>query len=201
MTSRLAAPLALLALVSATAAAAQGGKGQSSKKKKPVPTLNVRHLGAPLLIVADKRDESSWTERLSATAPAVEGLVAPPRYVVGREGSASTGKRATLSVDLGETRLFAVGGKLRPRERAGADEVIAVSDARSIGARKLESGKLYGGGVQRRLGPVEVGAEYQFSTISATDLDPSSQRGSLYEVDLDGSRRSHSVKASAKLRF
>ena len=196
----LAAPLALLSLLSASAAAADiSGKQSVRPKKKAVTTLTLSDLGAPSLLSADEgRDPAA---PMSTALPSTDGLIDPPRYVLGREGSATTGKRATLSVDVGGTRLFAVGGKLRPRERAGLDEQVAPGQSRSTAPRKLESGRLYGAGVERRLGPVQVGAEYQYSTVSDAELDPSATGPSLYDIDMDGRRKSHGVRATAKLRF
>ena len=195
----LAAPLALLSLLSAQAAAADLPGKQSVRPKKAVTTLQISDIGAPSLLSTDEgRDPSA---QMSTAVPSVDGLIDPPRYVLGREGSAATGKRATLSIDVGGTRLFAVGGKLRPRERAGLDEQVAPGQSRSTAPRKLESGRLYGAGVARRLGPVELGAEYQYTRVSGAKLDPSATGEQLYDLDMDGRRKSHGVRATAKLRF
>ena len=194
---RVAAPLALLCLLSTSAAAADlAGRSGTHSRKKPVPRIDLSQIGAPTVLGAN-RGHSSWANRMSATEPSVEGLVAPPRYVIGRDGSATTGRRATINVQMGDMRVFAVGGRLPQRQRAGVPYLGP--DQRLTGSTKLESGKLYGAGIERQVGPVELGAQYQYSTISADQLDPTAD--SLRVLQMDDHSSSHAVKATMNLKF
>lgn len=194
------APLALAALIATGAAEAAVPLAPplsptKTHKLKPIPSLNLSDIGAPLFV--PREGKARPVARL--TEPATAGLVAPPRYVIGREGSAATGKRATLSIAIGETRLFAIGGKIPARQRAGLT-AEAASDARTSAPQKLESGRLYGGGIERKVGAFELGAQYQFSTINGQELDPTAD-GRAFGIDIDDKSKSHSVRATARLRF
>lgn len=193
------APLALAALIATSGAAAAVPLAPppptKAHKLKLIPSLNLSDIGAPLFV--PRESKARPVARL--TEPATAGLVAPPRYVIGREGSAATGKRATLSVAIGETRLFAIGGKIPARQRAGLT-AEAAADARTSAPQKLESGRLYGGGIERKVGAFELGAQYQFSTINGQELDPTAD-GRAFGIDIDDKSKSHSVRATARLRF
>ena len=192
MGNGVAAPLALICFLSTAAAAAEpSGHSPTPHRQKPVPRINLEPFGPSELL--------GQSNRYKASEPAVDGLVAPPRYIIGKDGSPMTGRRMTVSVRVGDTNIFAVSGRIPVRQRAGAS--ASALDQRLSGPTKLESGKVYGGGVQRQLGPVELGAQYQYSTISGDDLDPTSSAEALRILSIDDHSSSHSVKASVKLKF
>lgn len=152
-------------------------------------------------------------ERLRLTDPSTDGLVAPPRYSLQRDGSDLTGKRARLVVPVGDnTRVVASSGKIQRRVRPG--DTIGAVGIGSLG--RLETGKQLGAGLERRLGPLEIGAHYQFTRIKSGVIDPTggiSERGAerMMSVspaasasvmpDVDSRNRGHSLQATARIRF
>jgi hypothetical protein len=126
------------------------------------------------------------------------GLVEPPPYRLERDGDLVTGNRARLSVAVGETRLFAVSGKLARRERPGPPDPVDVGRTSALGPRRLESGRLYGGGIERTFGPVDLSAAYQYSRINGADLDPTSDESAM---QIDDKSTSHSFMLRARMRF
>jgi hypothetical protein len=190
--NRAAAPLVLVCLISASVAAAgPSGNSATSHRSKPIPRISLAPFGPPETLTA--------SDRYKATQPAVEGLLAPPRYIIGKDGTPMAGRRMTVSVRLGDTNIFAISGRFPVRQRAGATPTA--QDQRLSGPTKLESGKIYGGGVERRLGPVDLVAQYQYSTISGDDLDPTSSAEARRILRIDDHSSSHSVKATVKLKF
>lgn len=170
---------------------------------EPVSGLDLKPLA--------ERQPTATAERLKLTDPSVDGLVEPPRFTLQRDGGDLTGKRARLVVPVGDrTRLVASSGRVQRRVRPG-DPVA--SGAGSMG--RLESGKQLGAGLERRIGPVEFGAHYQFTRIKAGAIDPTgaasesgaermmslSGPGSPALPDIDSRGRGHSLQASARIRF
>lgn len=156
---------------------------------------------APLTATAD---------RMKLVDPSVDGLLEPPAFHLQRDGSDLTGKRARLVVPIGgKTLLVASGGKVQRRPRSG--DPLAVG-AGSPG--RLESGRQLGAGLERRLGPVELGAHYQFTRVKGGAIDPTgaaSESGAermmstagtdLAMPDIDSRQRGHSLQATARIRF
>ena len=104
----------------------------------------------------------------------------------------ASGQRARLSVELGKATVYAITGRLI-REPA-ASGPLEPADARLLGKRR-DSGKVYGAGVSRSIHGVDLSATYQFSKATAgqTELESESR--------LNGLGRSHSVRATARIRF
>lgn len=182
----------LLLIAGATCAAPAFAKDKSNDPQprfelQPITAANLLAPAEPLTLVRPPRLSVIDAER--------DGLVEPPPYRLERDGDAVTGKRAKLSIGVGNTRLFALSGKLSRRERPGPD---AVDGDRALGPRKLESGRLYGGGVERSFGPIDLSATYQYSRINGADLDPASDSAAL---DIDSKHKSQSVQLRAQLRF
>lgn len=167
------------------------------KSTNPEPRLELQPIVASNLLAPAEPLTITRTPRLSLIDIERAGLVEPPPYRLEREGDVVTGKRAKLSVALGDTRLFAVSGKLSRRERPGPDALDA-SRSDPFGPRKLESGRLYGGGVERTVGPVDLSAAYQYCRINGADLDSNLSDGA---VDIDDRHTSQSVQLRARLRF
>ena len=190
--NRVAAHLLLLA--GATCAASAFAR---DKPNKPQPRLELQPIIAANLLAPAEPLTINRTPRLGIIDAERAGLVEPPPYRLEREGDAVTGKRARLSVALGGTRLFAVSGKLSRRERPGPPDTLDAGRSNPLGSRKLESGRLYGGGVERTLGPVDVSAGYQFSRINGAELDPTSGAA----MKIDDRAKSHSLQLKARLRF
>lgn len=159
---------------------------------------------APLTAVAD---------RMKVVDPSVEGLLEPPPFHLQRDGRDLTGKRARLVVPVGsKTLLVASSGKVQRRTRPG--DPLAVG-AGSLG--RLESGKQLGAGLERRVGPIELGAHYQFTRVKGAAIDPTggaSESGAERMMslsgpagtspampDIDSRQRGHSLQATARIRF
>ena len=104
----------------------------------------------------------------------------------------SSGQRAKLSLELGDATLFAITGRLdrQPSVTGPLDS----GHARALGQRR-DKGKIYGGGVSHNVRGVDLSATYQYSKISAEQP----QRDSEFRDD--GPGKSHSVKATARIRF
>lgn len=197
--SGLGARLIVLSALGAVATAAVAAPPKSETRITPQASLTLAPLGSSPLLAPRAHEPRPWRDLMSVADPAVAGLVAPPRYVIGKEGTAATGRRATLRVSLGETSLVAVSGKLGTRPRAGADPVVR-DDQRSSAPHRLESGRLIGAGVERRFGRLELGAQLQYSTITAEELDPTGTP-SMTGIDVDRKNSSKSVRATMRLRF
>lgn len=125
-------------------------------------------------------------------APIEEARNPPPAYRLDPNGEAASGQRARLSLDLGDATLFAITGKLN-RQPAPAGPLDG-SHARALGQRR-DSGKVYGVGVTRNVRGFDLGAAYQFSKLSAEQPDSDSQ------LRDGGPGRSHSLRATARIRF
>jgi len=187
--------LLLLAIAGAASAAPGLAKDKSSKLQ---PKLELRPIIASNLLAPAEPQTGPRSPRLSLIDVERAGLLQPPPYRLDREGDAVTGKRAKLSVAVGDTRFFAVSGTLSRRERPGPPDAAGASRATALGPRKLESGRLYGGGLERAFGPVNVSAAYQYSRINGAQLDPTSDDAG---TRIDDKRKSQSVQVRARLRF
>lgn len=187
MTMRWRLDLAVVALAGAFVAGPASAQDQPKPLDFSLAPISARNLLAPIDEPAPVRPP-----RLSAIDADRQGLLEPPPFRFEREGDAITGKRARLSVGVGDTTLFAIGGRLTRRPLPGPPD--PTDSNRALGSRKMESGKVYGVGAERRIGPADVSASYQYSTINAGPVDEGM-------TDIDNSRRSHSVRATARIRF
>ena len=102
------------------------------------------------------------------------------------------GQSARLSVEVGDATLFAITGRLN-RDPVAVGP-LDPSHARSLGQRR-DSGKVYGGGVSHTHRGVDLSATYQYSKVTAGQPEIES------EVRDNGPGRSHSVRATARIRF
>jgi hypothetical protein len=93
---------------------------------------------------------------------------------------------------LGKATVYAITGRLT-REPA-ASGPLEPADARLLGKRR-DSGKVYGAGVSRSIHGVDLSATYQFSKATAVQSELEG------ESRLNGLGRSHSVRATARIRF
>jgi hypothetical protein len=146
----------------------------ASAKDKPRPSLSLDPITARTLL-----------------APVEDARASAPAYRLDPNTPAS-GQRARLSIDLGEATVFAISGKLnRPPAPTGP---LDGGHARALGQSR-DSGKVYGLGITRNVRGLDLGATYQFSKLSAEQP----QTGS--EMRDGGPGRSHSLRATARIRF
>jgi hypothetical protein len=138
---------------------------------------------------------------LSIDPITARNLLAPIEEVRGPQAPAyrldpglepASGHRARLSLDVGDATLFAITGRLT-RQPAPAGPLDA-GHARALGQRR-DSGKVYGLGVARTVRGVDLSATYQHSRLSAEQPAADSQ------LRDDGPGRSHSLRATARIRF
>lgn len=124
-------------------------------------------------------------------APIEEKGSPPPVYRVDQAIEAD-GHRARLNVPVGDSTLFAITGKLtrRPDALGPLDE----RHAKALGQRRTDS-KVYGAGIERNLGGVDLSATYQYSKLRAEQPQYEGQ------ARTDGMGRSHSLRATARIRF
>lgn len=125
-------------------------------------------------------------------APVEKEGVGPIGYRLDHAVNAVQGQRARLNVPVGESTLFAITGKLTRRP-----DTLGPIDERHAGAlgQRRSGSKVYGAGIERHLGGVGVSATYQYSKLRAEDPQFDGQARS------DGMGRSHSVRATARIRF
>jgi hypothetical protein len=166
--------------------------------KGPKPSFTIEPIIARNLLAPADLPRNAWAPRLSMIDVERAGLVEPPPYRLEREGDAVAGKRARLSVAIGETRVFAMGGRLSRRERPGPPDAGETSRATTLASRRLESGRLYGAGLERTFGAINVVAAYQYSRINGAELDPTSDNAVMR---IDDKSQSHSLMLSARLSF
>ena len=102
----------------------------------------------------------------------------------------SDGQRAKLSIEVGKATMFAITGRLK-REAAPSGP-LDPGDARALSPRR-DSGKVYGAGVSANVLGMDVSATYQYSKLSAEQGSP--------DTFADTPGRSHSLRATARLRF
>ena len=187
--------LFLLAIGGAACAAPGSARDRSDKLQ---PQLAVEQIVAHNLLAPVDLEIAPPSPHLRLVDVERIGLVEPPPYRLEREGDFVTGKRAKLSFAVGDTRVFAVSGKLSRRERPGPPDPLDGARASALGSRKLESGRLYGGGVERRFGAIDLSAAYQYSRINGAQLDPTRNDAALR---IDDQSKSHSLLVSGRLRF
>jgi hypothetical protein len=168
------------------------------RPNKPMPSLTIEPIIAHNLLAPADTQAMHISQRLRLIDVEHAGLVEPPPYRLEREGDLVTGKRAKLSLAVGDTRVFAVSGKLSRRERPGPPGPLDGRRANALGPRKLESGRLYGGGLERAFGPVDLSAAYQYSRINGLQLDPTQNDAAM---PIDNKNKSHSLLLNARLRF
>ena len=106
-------------------------------------------------------------------------------------GTAS-GQRARLSLEVGASTLFAITGRLT--RQPGPPGPLDSGHAKALGLKRTESGKVYGAGVSRSVSGVDLSATYQYSKLS-------DEQASQSEARIDGPGRSHSLRATARIRF
>lgn len=162
------------ALFASAAVAAACCCSPASARDKPRPSLSLDPITARTLL-----------------APVEDARASVPGYRLDPNAQAA-GQRARLSIDLGDATLFAIGGKLnRPPAPTGP---LDGGHARALGQRR-DSGKVYGVGITRNVRGFDLGATYQFSKLSAEQPDSDSQ------LRDGGPGRSHSLRATARIRF
>ena len=169
-----------LAAAAAAACAAPGIAQQSAA----APSLSIEDVSAPRLLGA--------LDLAAAPGPIqADGSVstrADRLYRLDPGHEAATGKRAKLSVAIGNATLFAIAGKLSRKSSRPAPETVA-----ALPARQPAGGKVYGAGIERRLGAFELGAVYQYSKANAEAADTNTPR-------LSGDK-SHNLRATLRVRF
>ena len=105
----------------------------------------------------------------------------------------ASGQRARLSVEVGESTLFAITGRLS--RQPGPPGPLDTGHAKALGIKRPDSGKVYGAGVSGKLGGIDVSATYQYSKISAENPAPEGVDHS------DGPGKSHSLRGTMRIRF
>jgi hypothetical protein len=128
-------------------------------------------------------------------------LLAPVDEAPGQGGSyrldpglePASGKRARLSLEVGESTLYAITGRLS--RQPGPPGPLDAGHAKALGIKRPDSGKVYGAGITRKVGGVDVSATYQYSKISAENPGGDDlARG-------DGPGKSHSLRGTMRIRF
>ena len=127
----------------------------------------------------------------SLLAPVDEGRLPAFSYRLDPGPEPSTGQRARLSVELGQSTLFAITGRLKSQPPASGP--LDPSHARIVGQRRPDSGKVYGGGIAHKFGGVDVSATYQYSKLRTEQAET--------EAGDNGPGKSHSLRATARIRF
>ncbi len=158
------------------AIAAACGSVPALAKDSPKPTLSIDPISARGLL-----------------APVDDARPHSPAYRLDPGLDPATGQRAQLSLELGDSTLFAITGRLS--REASPTGPLDPGHARVLGQRRLDSGKVYGAGVARSVRGVDLSATYQYSKISAE------QPESDAKLDDDGPGKSHSLRATARIRF
>ena len=161
--------------LAAIAVAVGSAPAPARAEDAPRPILSIDPVVARSLLAPIEEDQRDAT---------------PYRLVPGPD--ASSGQRAKLSVDVGDATLFAITGRLNRQPVASGP--LPPTDARAFGQRR-DSGKVYGGGVSHHFKGIELSGTYQYSKVTADQ--PQQDR----EMWNDGPGKSHSVKATARIRF
>ena len=120
----------------------------------------------------------------------IDEAATPSSYRLDPGPEPSGGQRAKLTLDLGKASLFAITGRIK-REAAPTGP-LDPGHARLLG-QKRDSGKVYGAGVSSTFHGIDLSATYQYSKISAEQGDT--------DTVANGPGRSHSLRATARLRF
>ena len=148
-------------------------------------------LGAPA-----RAEDSS--PRLSLDPIVAGDLLSPIAEQRGREyrpgltTPQASGQRAKLSLDIGQSTLFAITGRLTRRSVVAGP--LDPDHARALGYQP-RGGKVYGAGLVRNVGGIELSATYQYSKIRPLQSDASSEAGTY------GPGKSHSLQTTARIRF
>jgi hypothetical protein len=156
--------------------------------QRPAVAIEASRANGLLSTVEEKRPSPSL--RLSIVDAERAGLLEQPAWRLERDGDPVTGKRARLSLPVGSTTVFALGGKLT--RRTGSTLPDPVEGPSPMASRKMDSGRVYGAGIERHVGRFDVSATYQYSRISA---------GEAGDGLGDGHAKSHSLQATARIRF
>ena len=162
----------------------------SAKDAPKRPYVTIEAIEAPSLLSATEEKRSKPSLRLSIIDAERAGLLEEPAWRLERDGDPVTGKRARLSLPVGSTTVFAIGGKLT--RRTGSTLPDPVEGPSGLAGHKMDSGRVYGAGVERKIGPFDVNATYQYSRVSA---------GEDGEGIAGGHAKSHSLRATARIRF
>jgi hypothetical protein len=125
-------------------------------------------------------------------APVDESRNLEPAYRLDPGLEPASGQRARLSVEVGDSTLFAITGRLN--RRLGQPGPLDPGHARALGLKQSERGKVYGAGISRTINGVDVSAAYQYSKLSDEQSGDS-------EARIGGLGRSHSIRATARIRF
>jgi hypothetical protein len=126
-------------------------------------------------------------------APVDEARAPVSSYRLDPDLEPATGQRARLSVEVGDSTLYAITGRLN--RQPGMPGPLDAGHAKALGIKRPDSGKVYGAGISRTIRGVDVSANYQYSKISAEQpVDDSLARG-------DGPGKSHSLRGSMRIRF
>jgi hypothetical protein len=176
-------------LLWAAAGAAWAGTAPAREAPKG-PSVAIDAIEARGLLSSIHEQRAPPSLRLSIIDAERAGLLAEPAWRIERDGDPVTGTSARFSLPVGSTTIFAVSGKLH--RRIGSTLPDPVEGPSPLTSRKMDSGRIYGGGVERTIGPVELSAAYQYSRISGENADDSM---------LERRARSHSARATARIRF
>ena len=156
------------------------------------PSIIVETIEARGLLSPAEKMRPAPSHRLSIIDAERVGLLEEPAWRIEGDRDPVTGKRAKLSLPIGSTTVFALGGKLA--RRTGSTMPDPVEGPVPRAGHKMDGGRVYGAGVERRFGPIEVGATYQYSRISGGAGDDGMAAS-------DGPGRSHSARATVRIRF
>lgn len=131
-------------------------------------------------------------EARNLLAPIEEARSNAPGYRLSPGPDPAFGQGAKLSMEVGDATLFAITGRLnRPPSAYGP---LDSGHARAFLQRR-DSGKVYGGGISRNVGGLELSATYQYSKVTAGESKPDNQAWD------DGPGKSHSLRGSLRVRF
>ena len=169
-----------LAAIAAFAFAAPALGQQSAA----APSLSIDDASAPRLLSAIDLAASHADHRAGSISTRADRF-----YRIEPGPEAATGKRAKLSVAVGSATLFAIAGKLERNKAQAAPELNA-----GVARRQPGGGKVYGAGIERRLGKFELGAVYQYSKLTADQPETTSA------PRLSGDK-SHNLRATLRVRF
>lgn len=160
----------------ALAAAVAGCAVPALAKEPPKPNLSIDPIVArTLLAPVDEVRSQAGTYRLD---PGLD-----PAF----------GQRARLSVEVGESTVYAITGRLS--RQPGPPGPLDAGHAKALGIKRPDSGKVYGAGISRHVGGIDVNATYQYSKISAENpAGDDLARG-------DGPGKSHSLRGTMRIRF
>src|SRR5688572_8055510 len=125
----------------ALAAAVAGCAVPALAKDSPKPSLSIDPIVArTLLAPVDEARGQAGAYRLD---PGLEP---------------ATGQRARLSLEVGESTIYAITGRLS--RQPGPPGPLDAGHAKALGIKRPDSGKVYGAGVSGKLGGFDVSATY-----------------------------------------